>query len=525
MPVLAMLLATLLWSSSVVGSKVAVATLAVTEVAAGRFLFAAGTLWLLVLATRRYAGLNQVGKRPLLMGLLDPGLVSLLMIWGLSHTVAVNVAVFWSLMPLLLPILARVCLHDRLQPSIMLGACLAFGGAMLLVWNQSDLGQGSLFGDMLAMAGVLCACVNALVARRVAQSQAEPMVVTAYQMSMAIVIAALAFIVIERPAEPLQGFDLDTSLLILCLGTVATAGPFLLYNFALRHLTVGRISLFPALVGPLAIPMAAVFLGETVTTTDLAAVLLVMAGVALPSLWEHPVVVRLIPRRSGPPLPERPVYHPGELPPEPDLRDLADRPLRSLRFVVFDTETTGLRPSHGDEIVQIAGLRVDGQGVHVDDTFESLVNPGKPIPPASIKFHGITDDMVADVPGTSDVLPKFHAFCDGDILVAHNAAFDMKFLSLQEDTSGVRFDQPVLCTLLLSAVLCRKEHDHRLDSIAERFGIDVTDRHTALGDARVTAAVFLKLLALAEERGVHTLGDALRISRKARRFRRMQKQF
>ena len=296
MPVLAMLLATLLWSSSVVGSKVAVAALAVTEVAAGRFLFAAGVLWLLVLVTRRRARLKQVGRRPLLMGLLDPGMVSLFMIWGLSHTVAVNVAVFWSLMPLLMPILARLFLHERLQLSIMLGAVLAFAGALLLVWHQSDLGQGSLFGDALALGGVLCACANALVARRVAQTHAEPMVVTAYQMSMAIVIAALAFIAIERPAQPLQGFDTGTSLLILYLGAAATAGPFLLYNYALRHLTVGRISLFPALVGPLAIPMATIFLGETVTTTDLAAVALVMAGVALPSLWQHPAVIRLIPR-------------------------------------------------------------------------------------------------------------------------------------------------------------------------------------------------------------------------------------
>lgn len=298
MPVLAMLLATLLWSSSVVGSKVAVTALAVTEVATGRFLFAALALWLLVLATRRNARLSRVGKRPLLMGLLDPGLVSLFMIWGLSHTVAVNVAVFWSLMPLLLPILARLFLHERLQLSIMLGAGLAFCGTMLLVWHQSDLGQGSLFGDALALLGVLCACANALVARRVAQSRAEPMVVTAYQMSMAMAIAVLAFIAIERPSRPLEGLDSGAALLILYLGAVATAGPFLLFNFALRHLTVGRISLFPALVGPLAIPMAAVFLGETVTPTDLAAVLLVMTGVALPSLWKHPSVIRLIPRRN-----------------------------------------------------------------------------------------------------------------------------------------------------------------------------------------------------------------------------------
>ena len=98
MPVLAMLLAALLWASSMIGVKLAVAELAIAEVVAGRFLFAAGLLWAIVLVTRQPVRLGQA-KRPLLMGMLDPGLVSLIMVWALQHTSAVNASVFWALMP------------------------------------------------------------------------------------------------------------------------------------------------------------------------------------------------------------------------------------------------------------------------------------------------------------------------------------------------------------------------------------------------------------------------------------------
>jgi len=194
--------------------------------------------------------------------------------------------------------------------------------------------------------------------------------------------------------------------------------------------------------------------------------------------------------------------------------DLEDRPLRELSYTVFDMETTGLDPNGGDEIIAISAFRiVNGRLLH-HERFDQLVDPRRSIPWESVRVHGITPDMLEGCPTIEEVLPWFHSFVEDTVLVAHNAAFDMRFLKLKEDKAGVKFTNPVLDTLLLSAIVHPFHDEHSLEAIAERLGIHIAGRHTAAGDALATAEIFLKLIPLLADKGVHTLKEALEASKK-----------
>lgn len=190
--------------------------------------------------------------------------------------------------------------------------------------------------------------------------------------------------------------------------------------------------------------------------------------------------------------------------------EMGDMPLSQLTYVVFDTETTGLHPSQGDEMVSIAGVRIVNGRILTGESFNRIINPGRPIPPESVKFHGITDEMVVDKPPLSVVLPQFKAYAADAVLVAHNAAFDLKFIRKDERRCGVTFDNAVLDTMLLSGYVDGTTEGQSLDAIADRYGIVITDRHTALGDALVTAAVLVRLIEALEAKGIKTLNQAVK---------------
>jgi len=186
-----------------------------------------------------------------------------------------------------------------------------------------------------------------------------------------------------------------------------------------------------------------------------------------------------------------------------------ERLLSELSYTAFDTETTGLEPSAGDEIIQIGAVRLINGRLLRHESFEQLIDPGRPLGKESVAIHGIVAEMLVGAPSIARVLPRFHQFCEDTVLVAHNAAFDLRFLAMKEEASGIRFSQPVLDTLLLSAVVHPHHESHRLEAIAERLGVDLLGRHTALGDAIVTGEVFLKMIPLLNAMGIFTLKQAL----------------
>lgn len=188
--------------------------------------------------------------------------------------------------------------------------------------------------------------------------------------------------------------------------------------------------------------------------------------------------------------------------------ELDQRPLAGLTYTVFDTETTGLNPTQGDEIISISAVRIVNGRLLRQEIFDQLVDPKRPLPAASINIHGILPHMVQGQPTIEQVLPPFLHFTEGTILVGHNAAFDMRLLQLKEVQTGLKFTNPVLDTLLLSAVIHPNQESHSLEAIAQRLGINIIGRHTSLGDAMLTGEIFLKFIPLLAERGIVTLQQA-----------------
>lgn len=186
-------------------------------------------------------------------------------------------------------------------------------------------------------------------------------------------------------------------------------------------------------------------------------------------------------------------------------------PLPFQRYVVFDLESTGLKPTNGDGLLAIGAVRLrDTEPV---DRFETLVDPGRPIPPAGIRYHGITEERVRGAPRAAEAIRAFLDFAGGDALVAHNAAFDRTLLFMEEFRGAPAVPNPFLCSMAISRWLDPQEPDHSLDGLCGRAGIVIEGRHEALGDAEATAALWVHLLARAAARGVEDLQDLVRRSR------------
>jgi drug/metabolite transporter (DMT)-like permease len=290
LPTLAMLAAVFLWSSATPGAKYALTEIAVAEFVVLRLSLAAIALWLIVRATRTNARLRHVGWRPLVMGLLEPGLVTLLVSVGLTMTSPISASVFWSLTPLIMPLLGRVVLGEPIEIAVLIAAVIAFGGTVILIWGQGHHGGGSVLGDACVAAGVLASAVNALLARRNAQTGANPLVTSSWQLTSACALAAVLLWIMPPGSMRVVDASMQSIAVVLYLGLVVSVGVYILSNYAVRHLPVGRMSLLGCLVAPLGTTMSALLLGTKVSAWDLFAVSLVILAVALPSFvqWQLP---------------------------------------------------------------------------------------------------------------------------------------------------------------------------------------------------------------------------------------------
>jgi DNA polymerase III epsilon subunit family exonuclease len=183
--------------------------------------------------------------------------------------------------------------------------------------------------------------------------------------------------------------------------------------------------------------------------------------------------------------------------------------IEDCAFAVIDLETTGGRPP-AHKITEIGGVRIE-RGKIVE-SYHTLVNPEREIPPFITRFTGINQQMVAEAPVIADVLPRLREFMRGAVFVGHNANFDLQFIDheIQEVTGGI-LRNPILDTIKLAKALELDTPKFGLDSLVEYFNIRCDKRHRALPDAEMTGKVLLKLLAIARKNGIRTLRQLIRL--------------
>ena len=190
------------------------------------------------------------------------------------------------------------------------------------------------------------------------------------------------------------------------------------------------------------------------------------------------------------------------------VRNTSATPLIALEAVVIDTETTGLDPA-GARIVEIGAVKIAGSRLDEKSAYRTLVRPGEPIPAAAARIHNIDDAMVATAPSFAELWPEFSALIGGEILIGHTLGFDLAVLKRECERAGVPWHRPrTLDTQLLAQVVEPNLGGYTLDHLSAWLDVEITARHSALGDASATAKIFLALLPKLREGGIRTLAEA-----------------
>jgi drug/metabolite transporter (DMT)-like permease len=286
LPHVSILIAILLWATSVPAGKLAVQAMPVSEILIFRFGLAGLLLWLALALLRRTAGIRAVGWPAFWLGLLVPAAATLTAYWSFLHTSAVHAVVITAGAPVTTSLIAWWLLNERPTVWVTAGTALAALGIGLLVSDDSAVGS-SLWGDFLCFLSVLFAGFAQVGNRRLGLRYGNTIAITAWQMLSA-TLACFAIMAGFESWLDQRGWmavpSPDTWLLILYLAVFVTALPFALANFTLSRMPAGQMALYTVLMAPLGVPASAVVLGEPVTSVDIAALVLVTVGVALPAL-------------------------------------------------------------------------------------------------------------------------------------------------------------------------------------------------------------------------------------------------
>ena len=280
-----LILSCILWSLNPVANKFALLELAVPQLVFMRTFCTALVMFVIAISLGYSFKLNQIGWRPFILGIIDPGLTSLLFVTSLTMLSASNTVIIMALMPFSQPILASFVLKEKIQFSIFIGAIISFFGIAIFLSEEGIINEEGILGNFILIGVFLLFTFSQLMTRKIMLSNISTLVVTTSQMIAASLVMLLNLVIFGNLDLPFIASS-GTIMTILYL-VFALAIPFFLYNQAMRYIQVGMASLVLVLIIPFGFLFAAIFLGENINMIKSIGAVVVMFGVVFPQIYNY----------------------------------------------------------------------------------------------------------------------------------------------------------------------------------------------------------------------------------------------
>ena len=256
----------------------------IIDLLAVRFLIAFVLMLLFCILMRVDISIKQVGLKPFLMGLLNPFLVTLSFHVGLLLTSPINGVAIISTLPLIQPFVAKIFLKEKIEIKVIIGVLITLVGTYLLLTNQFNSGAGNYLGDLIIFLGMLCASINEVIGRKFMQTKVNQLSVNTFQYFTGFVLSFLILFIIWPNSSFQYTFHLDFTPSVMAALTLSfiTFASYLFYNYALRRLPLGRISLMYPLTGPIGATSAWIVVDAEINFKIFLSLIIILIGTIIP---------------------------------------------------------------------------------------------------------------------------------------------------------------------------------------------------------------------------------------------------
>ena len=256
----------------------------IIDLLAVRFLIAFVLMLLFCILMRVDISIKQVGLKPFLMGLLNPFLVTLSFHVGLLLTSPINGVAIISTLPLIQPFVAKIFLKEKIETKVITGVLITIVGTYLLLTNQFNSGAGNYIGDLIIFLGMLCASINEVIGRKFMQTKVNQLSVNTFQYFTGFVLSFLILFIIWPNSSFQYTFHLDFTPSVMAALTLSfiTFASYLFYNYALRRLPLGRISLMYPLTGPIGATSAWIVVDAEINFKIFLSLIIILIGTIIP---------------------------------------------------------------------------------------------------------------------------------------------------------------------------------------------------------------------------------------------------